>query len=121
MHSPLTTLSPTLSALLSTYDGVAGMPSQSDLDAFPPPTLAKWKLDYYQQVILVDERRFLVSEAMEHIHRVPPMTVEGTRKVVIREGKCLIDVPETVWEVWRLYEEWGKAEEKRGEGGEGGC
>ena len=117
MHGPLKTSSPALSALVSTYDGVAGMPSQSDLAAFPPPTLAKWKLDYYQQVILVDERRFLVSEAMEHIHRVPPMTVEGTRKVVIREGKCLIDVPELVWEVWRLYEEWGKAEEKRGGSG----
>ncbi len=110
MNGPLTTTSATLSALVSTYDGVAGMPSLSDLAAFPPPTLAKWKLDYYQQVILVDERRFLVSEAVDHIHRVPPMTVEGTRKVVIHDGKCLIDVPETVWEVWRLYEERGKGE-----------
>jgi hypothetical protein len=72
-------------------------------------------------VILVDERRFLVSEAMEHIHRVPPMTVEGTRKVVIQKGKCLIDVPETAWEVWRLYEERGKAQEGKGKCGEGGC
>jgi hypothetical protein len=118
MHGPLTTSSPALSTLLSTYDGVAGMPSPSDLAAFPPPTLAKWKLDYYRQVILVDERRFLVSEAMEHIYRVPPMTVEGTRKVVIQDGKCLIDVPEEVWEVWRLYEEGGKPEEERERAGE---
>lgn len=117
MHGPLTTTSLALSALVSTYDGVAGMPSQSDLDAFPPPTLAKWKLAYYREVILVDERRFLVSEAMEHIHRVPPMTVEGVRKVVIHDGKCLIDAPDNVWEVWRLYDEWGKAEEKMGETG----
>jgi hypothetical protein len=117
MHGPLTTTSPALSALVSTYDGVAGMPPQSDLDAFPPPTLAKWKLDYYRQVILADERHFLVSEALEHIHRVPPMTVDGTRKVVIHDGKCLIDVPENVWEVWRLYEEWGKAQEEKGESG----
>lgn len=68
MHGPLTTTSPALSALVSTYDGVAGMPSQSDLDAFPPPSLVKWKLVYYRDVILVDERRFLVSEALEHIH-----------------------------------------------------
>lgn len=120
MHGPLTTTSPSLSALISTYDGAAGMPLPSDLAAFPPPTLAKWKLDYYRQVILVDERRFLVSEAMEHIHRVPPLTVAGTRKVVIHDGKCLIDVPETVWEVWKLYEEWGKPELEKGESGEGG-
>jgi hypothetical protein len=110
MHGPLTTTSPILSALVSTHDGVAGMPAQSDLDAFPPPILAKWKLAYYREVILVDERRFLVSEALEHIHRVPPMTVDGVRKVVIHDGKCLIDVPENVWEVWRGYEARWKVE-----------
>ncbi|PMD41610.1 hypothetical protein L207DRAFT_511445 [Hyaloscypha variabilis F] len=80
------------------------MPSPSDLASFPPPSLAKWKLDYYREVIVADERRFLVSEALEHIYRVPPMTADGERKVVIRDGKCLIDVPEIVWEVWRGYE-----------------
>jgi hypothetical protein len=86
------------------------MPSPSDLASFPPPSLAKWKLDYYREVIVDDERRFLVSEALEHIYRVPPMTVEGERKVVIRDGKCLIDVPGSVWEVWRGYEARGRAE-----------
>jgi hypothetical protein len=117
MHGPLTTKSSTLSTIVANYDGVAGMPSQSDLEAFPPPTLAPWKLAYYREEILVDERRFLVSEALEHIHRVPPMTVEGVRKVVIHDGKCLIDVPESVWEVWRGYEARWKAEEKRKEDG----
>jgi hypothetical protein len=91
------------------------MPPQSDLDAFPPPTLAPWKLAYYREVILVDERRFLVSEAQEHIHRVPPMTVDGVRKVVIHDGKCLIDVPESVWELWRGYEARWKAEDEKKE------
>jgi len=112
MHGPLTATSPTFTTLVSTYDGAAGMPSQSDLQNFPPPSLAKWKLAYYREVILVDERHFLVSEAMQHIHRVPPMTVEGERNVVIHDGKCLINVPESVWEVWRSYEAKGCAEEK---------
>jgi hypothetical protein len=112
MHGPLTTASPSFSTLVSTYDGAAGMPSQSDLENFPPPTLARWKLAYYQEVILVDERRFLVSEAMQHIHRVPPLTVDGERKVVIHDGKCLIDVPQSVWEVWRGYEARGRGEER---------
>lgn len=112
IHGPLTTTSPTFTTLVSTYDGAAGMPSQSDLHNFPPPSLAKWKLAYYREVILVDERRFLVSEAMQHIHRVPPMTVDGERKVVIHDRKCLINVPESVLEVWRSYEAKGCAEEK---------
>jgi hypothetical protein len=78
MHGPLITTSPSLSDLVSSYDGVAGMPSPSDLDAFPPP-MATWKLDYYREVILVDERRFLISEALKHIYRVPPMTVDGVK------------------------------------------
>lgn len=110
LHGPLTTASPTFTALAITHDGAAGMPSPSDLANFPPPSLAKWKLDYYREVILVDERRFLVSEALEHVHRVPPMTVQGERKVVICEGRCLIDVPESVWEVWRGYEARGTVE-----------
>ncbi|KAE9373326.1 hypothetical protein N431DRAFT_482390 [Stipitochalara longipes BDJ] len=109
MHGPLTTTSTTFTSLISTFDGAAGMPSPSDLANFPPPSLAKWKLAYYREVILVDERRFLASEALEHIHRVPPMTVDGERKIVIRDGKCLIDVPESVWEVWREYEARGTA------------
>jgi hypothetical protein len=112
MHGPLTTTSPTFTTLVSTYDGAAGMPSPPDLHNFPPPSLAKWKLDYYREVILVDERHFLVSEAMQHIHRVPPMTVDGERKVVVHDGKCLINVPESVWGVWRSYEAKGCAEEK---------
>ncbi len=69
-----------------------------------------WKKKYYEEVILVDERRFLVSEALEHIRRVPPMTVRGERKAVIEGGVCLIEVKEEVWRVWRQYEETGMLE-----------
>lgn len=69
-----------------------------------PSTLPKWKADYYREVILVDEKRFLMSAALEHIVRVKPGTAGGERKVVIREAKALVEVGEEVWGVWREYE-----------------
>jgi len=104
IHGPLDISKPA-SALeidLSYYDGAAAMPPQPVLDN-PPPT-PKWKEDYYKEVILPDERRFLFSEALDHIFRVDPGTVKGDRKVVIDEGKCLIEVGDEVWRVWREYE-----------------
>lgn len=88
------------------------MPPQSVLDN-PAPT-PKWKQAYYQEIILPDERRFLVSEALEHIARVPPGTVKGETKVVIRDGKCEIEVSEEVWRVWRSYEAGGEEEKDGG-------
>lgn len=81
------------------------MPPQEVLDA--PSSLPKWKQDYYHDVILVDERRFLVSEALDHIFRVGPGTVKGRRMVVIQDGKPLVEVGEEVWRVWREYEARG--------------
>jgi hypothetical protein len=66
--------------------------------------MPKWKKDYYTDVILRDERRFLISEALDHIYRVDPGTVKGERKLIIEDGKCLIEVREEVWMVWREYE-----------------
>ncbi|KAH8803039.1 hypothetical protein F5884DRAFT_682304 [Xylogone sp. PMI_703] len=104
IHSPLLTEDPSLD--ISEWDGVAAMPSQEVLEN--PPPIPKWKKDYYQEVILPDERRFLVSEALQHIKRVPPQTVKGVLRVVIEDGKSLIDVPESVWDVWREYEKRGQ-------------
>jgi hypothetical protein len=119
IHGPLhplsSSLSPTLTFLIATYDGAAGMPAQEILDN--PSPMPKWKEDYYREVILPDERRFLVSEALEHIYRVPPQSVKWERKVVIDEGKVLVEVPESVWEVWRGYESRGKEEEGKGKVG----
>ncbi|KFY38589.1 hypothetical protein V495_06478 [Pseudogymnoascus sp. VKM F-4514 (FW-929)] len=106
MHSPLSTDDPNLD--ISVWDGVAGLPPQEVLDA--PSQMPKWKEDYYRDVILPDEKRFLVSAALEHIFRVGPGTVRGERKVVIREGKAVIEVGEEVWRVWREYEKRGEKE-----------
>lgn len=77
--------------------------------------MPKWVQAYYDEVVKVDERRFLVSEALEHIVRMPPRTVQGTVRVVIQEGKALVEVPEGVWAVWREYEGRGREEEGKGE------
>ena len=82
------------------------MPPHDMLDN--PPAMPKWKKDYYEEVILVDERRFLFSEALAHIKRVDPKTVTGDKRVVIEDGKSLVHVPESVWEVWRGYEKRGE-------------
>lgn len=73
----------------------------------------QWKQDYYRDVVLVDERRFLVSEATKHIYELPPDTVAGQRKVVIQDGKCMIDIPESVWAVWREYEARAGEDQKK--------
>lgn len=88
------------------------LPSEADLEIFRKgDTEPQWKRDYYREVILADERRFLVSEALEHIKRVGPETVSGDEKVVIRDGKSVVDVPDTIWEVWRTYEARGQKQQ----------
>ncbi|KAH7330470.1 hypothetical protein BKA65DRAFT_404485 [Rhexocercosporidium sp. MPI-PUGE-AT-0058] len=112
IHGPFTTTSPDLN--LHSFDGVAGLPSQEILAA-SSSAMPKWVQAYYDEVVKVDERRFLVSEALDHIVRVPPRTVEGVVRVVIQEGKALVEVPEGVWRVWREYEVRGREEEEEGE------
>lgn len=64
----------------------------------------KWVLDYYKEVILVDEKRCLGSAALEHGVGVAADMVRGRREVVIRDGKALVDVGEEARGVWREYE-----------------
>lgn len=68
----------------------------------------QWKNDYYREVLLQDELRFLISEAGKHYLRVEPGTVEGERRVIIRDGKSEIQAPEEVMKVWREYEKKGE-------------
>jgi hypothetical protein len=53
----------------------------------------QWKKDYYNEVILPDERRFLVSDALLHFKILPAGSVDGEKRVVIQGGKAMIDVP----------------------------
>jgi hypothetical protein len=45
---------------------------------------------YYLNVILPDERRFLISEAKLHMKVVPLGTIVGDTKVIIDGGKVVV-------------------------------
>jgi hypothetical protein len=70
---------------------------------FTPPAKSQ---DYYEKVILVDERRFLMSEALKHLLRVDNGTIEGDVNVVIKDGKPLIEYDEykKIWDEWVVEE-----------------
>jgi hypothetical protein len=67
-------------------------------------------MDYYKEVVMADEKRFLDRESEEWFKRVEPGTVEGERRVIIEGGKSLIEIPENVMKVWREYEGRGQGE-----------
>jgi hypothetical protein len=67
-------------------------------------------IDYYKEVVIVDEKRFWDREAAEWFKRVEPGTVEGDRRVIIEGGKSLIEVPEEVMGIWREFEKRGDGE-----------
>lgn len=67
---------------------------------------------YYLNVILPDERRFLVSEAKMHIKRVDFGTVTGDRKVIIENGKAMVDCNKEVVKLWNQYVEDGEKQEE---------
>lgn len=79
---------------LADYDAAAEM-------AFPPSFGDRDEVGrkYHNQVIIPDEKRFLVSEALEHIKFVEAEAVDGERIDFIRDGKPLVGLEE-----WRA--EW---------------
>jgi hypothetical protein len=105
IHGPLTTTSSLSTLDLSPWAGAAEKPP-SDSSVEDPP----WLNDYYREVVMVDEKRFLDRDAEVWFKRIEPGTVEGERKIIIDGGKLLIEIPETVVRVWRDYEKRGKGE-----------
>jgi len=77
--------------------------------ATDPSKVPKYIMEYYAEVVVQDEKKMLVSSARDHLLRVEPGTVRGDRRVVIEGGKSLVEVPESVWEVWREYEKRGSS------------
>jgi hypothetical protein len=111
VHAPLSTSSPDLD--MSSFSGAAELRSEDVLKIFAPdPPMPKWVQDYYVEVILVDEKRLLESLATEHIVQVDEGTVLGERKIIIQDGKSVVEVEESVWDTWRMYEKKGKEEGK---------
>ncbi len=58
--------------------------------------------DYYQKVILPDERAFLISEALQNLRWVDPETMVGDKVVIIQGGRAMIDCEEDmkIWNDW---------------------
>jgi len=71
------------------WDGAA---ERLSLDSWAPDP--QWLIDYYKEVVIVDEKRYLDREVAEWFKRVELGTVDGDRKVIIKGGKSLIKVPE---------------------------
>ena len=69
-----------------------------------------WVYAYDWDVVLADERRFLVTEAQLHMKVVGLGSVNGERRVVIWDRKCVIEIGEDGWRVWREYEARGDKE-----------
>jgi hypothetical protein len=96
---------------LTGWDGAAGI-VRGDGAGEPKKETPGWISAYYRDVVVADERRFLVSEAQLHYKRVGPGRVNGERRVVMQDGKCMIQVGDEVWRVWREYEARGREEQQ---------
>lgn len=69
------------------------MPSEDVLKIWAPSTpVPQWKQDYYSEVILKGEIRLLGGLGHDQILQVGPETVQGERKVLIKDGKATFDI-----------------------------
>jgi hypothetical protein len=55
---------------------------------------AKVGKTYYLEVIMPDEKRFLLDEALKHLQGVEPGAVDGDRVELIVDGKAVVSVGE---------------------------
>lgn len=107
IHGPLTISTTTninnlpQDLILADYDGAAELswgPNRKEDSAK--------SRDYYRKVILADEKRFLVSLALEHLVRVDARTVVGDKRVLIENGKACVELDEDakIWDEWVVDE-----------------
>lgn len=93
---------------LSKYSGAAEMRALDTATMMGPAM----QDPYFLELVLADERRFLLSIAKEHIRGVPSGTVIGDRKVIIEHGKVSEGVDkealEKNMEIWRQWEAKGE-------------
>lgn len=83
--------------LLEEWDAVAEMEFGGDV---LPMSAGK---QYYETVIVPDEKCFLLSAALEHLLIVDGGSVEGDRTEFVRDGKPVIDYVK--WQaVWQEVE-----------------
>ncbi|OQN97978.1 hypothetical protein B0A48_16283 [Cryoendolithus antarcticus] len=79
---------------LEQWDAVAEMLFPVDFDFGKWLTAGSVGKQYFHDVILPDERRFLLSNAMEHLQGVEAGSVVGDRVVLIENGKAAVEYGE---------------------------
>jgi len=112
VHSPKVTskvTDPALAAEIRTFSGGIEIVQRGD------PTKETeeqplWMKAYHEEVIIGDEKKFLESEALNHIKWVDAESVEGNTLVVIEDGEVKVDVPAEFWAVWEEYKKKGEGE-----------
>ncbi|RDI85895.1 hypothetical protein Vi05172_g4149 [Venturia inaequalis] len=100
IHDPILTTKISAEDLnVSEWDGAAELKFKD-----PKPEGPEGANRYFQDIVLADERKFLVSEALEHYKMVDGGTVTGDRKVIIEDGKVVYELCylENV-KIWQMY------------------
>ncbi|EPE30925.1 hypothetical protein GLAREA_03892 [Glarea lozoyensis ATCC 20868] len=117
-HAPLTLANPAQDLNISDYDGAATTHLTPSLLALVTKNeqvgIPGWVRRYYEEVVLVDERRVLVGEAMGHVRMVDEgeggEVVKGGKRIVVIEKGELAEGFEGGGDVWKRYEREGKGE-----------
>lgn len=105
--------------ILKPFDGVALLTRKKDAVSKMDPKLSQ---EYYQRVILVDERKFLHessgsspvkregAEGVE-VPKLGPLEwrdlaleVGGTEHLLVKDGVCDGDIKDGAWEEWKKWE-----------------
>lgn len=83
----------TLGINLKDWDAVAEMvfPAVVTIEDYYRPKVGK---KYHLEVILPDEKRFLLDEALNHLRGVEPGAVDGDRVELIVDGKAVVGAVE---------------------------
>jgi hypothetical protein len=94
---------------LEEWDAVGEMvfPPIVTLDDYYRPKTGK---AYHLAVILPDEKRFLLDEALKILQSVEPGAVSGDRVELIVDGKAVVDVDE--WQ--KVFDEYDAQSTERG-------
>ncbi|KAK5135782.1 hypothetical protein LTR08_004608 [Meristemomyces frigidus] len=101
LHGPLAWASPaspksTSDIEIGDWDAVAEM-------VFPNGKIGGVGMAYYENIILLDERVFLLRNALDHMKVVEPRSVTGERVEFIIDSKAVVGG----WEEWQsLWDEY---------------
>jgi hypothetical protein len=93
---------------ISDWDGAAEL-KFADVKPERPHAEVEASTKYWKEVIVEDEKRFLVSPALDHVRRIAANTVDGERRVIIEDGKVVPGLNfDANLEVWNGFVSGGR-------------